>query len=166
MPGLADKLRPPEMRKLKKAKDFWSAVVDYTPVENIYIPGQMMTTADLSLDHFVPWSFVAHDELWNLVPTTKAINSSKSNDLPNWEVFFPKLVETEYKAYQSIWEADKIHELFDKCAKEHVNSNEAMTGLYRQGITKDEYVEHLVNLLWPTYQAARNQGFTEWHAGR
>ena len=162
VPGLADKIRSPEMRKLKKAKDFWSAVVDYTPVENIYIPGQMMTTTDLSLDHFVPWSFVAHDELWNLVPTTKAINSSKSNDLPNWEVFFPKLVETEYKAYLSIWEAEKIHDLFDKCAKEHVNSNEAMTGLYRRGITKDEYVDHLVNLLWPTYQAAKNQGFTEW----
>ena len=165
VPGLADKIRPPEVRKLKKAKDFWSAVVDYTPVENIYIPGQMMSTSDLSLDHFVPWSFVAHDELWNLVPTTKTINSSKSNDLPNWEVFFPKLVEIEYKAYQSIWEADKIHELFDRCAKEHVNSNEAMTGLYRKGITKDEYVVHLVNLLWPTYQAAKNQGFTEWHLG-
>ena len=163
VPGLADKIRAPEMRKLKKAKDFWSAVVDYTPVENIYIPGQIMSTEDLSLDHFVPWSFVAHDELWNLVPTTKAINSSKSNDLPNWETFFPKLAVTEYKAYQSIWAADKIHDLFDKCAKEHVNSNEAMTGLYRQGIKRDEFVHHLVNLLWPTYQAAKNQGFTEWH---
>jgi len=165
VPGLADKIRPPEMRKLKKAKEFWSAVVDYTPVENIYIPGQIMTTEDLSLDHFVPWSFVAHDELWNLVPTTKAINSSKSNDLPNWETFFPKLVDTEYKAYQAIWAADKIHDLFDKCAKEHVNSNEAITGLYRQGISREEYVKHLVNLLWPMYQAAKNQGFTEWCPG-
>lgn len=163
VPGLADKIRPPEMRKLKKAKDFWAAVVDFKPVQNIYIPGQIMSTEDLSLDHFVPWSFVAHDELWNLVPTTRAINSSKSNDLPNWEVFFPKLAVTEYQAYQSIWEADKIHDLFDKCAKEHVNSNEAMTGLYRQGIGQDEFIHHLVNLLWPTYQAAKNQGFTEWH---
>ena len=165
VPGLADKIRPPEMRKLKKAKDFWSSVVEYTLIENIYIPGQIMTTDDLSLDHFVPWSYVAHDELWNLVPTTRAINSSKSNDLPNWDVFFPKLAETEYRAYESIWAAERIHDLFDKCAREHVNSNEAMTGLYRQGIRWDDFRQHLGNLLWPTYQAAKNQGFTEWNPG-
>lgn len=163
VPGLADKIRAPEMRKLKKAKDFWNAVVEYTPVENIYLPGQTMTTEDLSLDHFVPWSYVAHDELWNLVPTTRAVNSSKSNDLPNWDTFYPKLAEAEYTAYQAIWNADRIHELFDKCAKEHVNSSEAMTGLYRQGIQRNEFEHHLFNLLWPTYQAAKNQGFTEWH---
>lgn len=163
VPGLADKIRPPEMRKLKKAKDFWSAVVDYTPVENIYIPGQIMTTHDLSMDHFVPWSYVAHDELWNLVPTTKAINSSKSNDLPNWDAFFPKLAETEYVAYQSIWANDNIHDLYKKCEKEHVNSNEAIMGLYQPGIQKIDFKQHLFNLLWPTYIAAKNQGFTEWH---
>lgn len=163
VPGLADKIRAPEMRKLKKAKDFWNAVVEYTPIENIYLPGQTMTTEDLSLDHFVPWSYVAHDELWNLVPTTRAVNSSKSNDLPNWDTFYPKLAEAEYTAYQAIWNADRIHELFDKCAKEHVNSSEAMTGLYRQGIQRNEFEHHLFNLLWPTYQAAKNQGFTEWH---
>ena len=53
--------------------------------------------------------------------------------------------------------------MFDKCAKEHVNSSEAMTGLYRQGIQRNEFEHHLFNLLWPTYQAAKNQGFTEWH---
>ena len=163
VPGLADKIRAPELRKLKKAKDFWAAVVDYEPIENIYIPGQIMTTDDLSLDHFVPWSFVAHDELWNLVPTTRSINSSKSNDLPNWGAFFPKLAETEYKAYQAIWAAEKIHDLFDKCAREHVNSAEALTGLYQPGIQKIDFAMHLTNLLWPTYQAAKNQGFTEWH---
>lgn len=163
VPGLADKIRAPEIRKLKKAKDFWSAVIDFTPVENIYIPGRIMTTEDLSLDHFVPWSFVAHDELWNLVPTTKAINSSKNNDLPNWETYFPKLAEAEYKAYQSIWAADNIHDLFKKCEKEHVNSNEAMMGLYQQNIQRNDFIQHLDNLLRPTYQAAKNQGFTEWH---
>ncbi|MBE5919975.1 MAG: hypothetical protein E7272_09045 [Pseudobutyrivibrio ruminis] len=25
---------------------------------------------DISIDHFVPWSYVAHDEMWNLNPTT------------------------------------------------------------------------------------------------
>ncbi|MDY5576621.1 MAG: HNH endonuclease domain-containing protein [Lachnospiraceae bacterium] len=40
-----------------------------------------MTENDISIDHFVPWSYVAHDEMWNLNPTTKSINSSKRNNL-------------------------------------------------------------------------------------
>ena len=161
VPGLADKIRAPEMRKLKKAKDFWNAVVTITPIRNIYADG-LMTPEDLSLDHFVPWSYVAHDELWNLVPTTKAVNSSKNNDLPNWDMYFPKLCQVEYSAYQAIWQNDHIHTLFEKCKKEHVNSNEALMGLYQENIPEADYRVHLDNLLRPTYQAAKNQGFTEW----
>ena len=98
-----------------------------------------MTPEDLSLDHFVPWSYVAHDELWNLVPTTKAVNSSKSNDLPNWDIYFPKLCRVEYSAYQSIWQNDHVHMLFEKCKKEHVNSNEALIGLYQENIPEADY---------------------------
>ena len=162
VPGLADKIRAPEVRKLRKAISFWKAVVEITPIRNIYADG-LMTTEDLSLDHFVPWSFVAHDELWNLVPTTKAINSSKSNDLPNWDLFFPRLCQVEYSAYQAIWQNEHIHRLFENCSKEHVNSNEAMMGLYQRNIPEADYRIHLDNLLRPTYQAAKNQGFTEWN---
>ena len=162
VPGLADKIRAPEARKLRKAISFWKAVVEITPIRNIYTEG-IMTTEDLSLDHFVPWSFVAHDELWNLVPTTRAINSSKSNDLPNWDLFFPRLCQVEYSAYQMIWQNEHIHRLFETCSKEHVNSNEAMMGLYQRNIPETDYRIHLDNLLRPTYQAAKNQGFTEWN---
>ena len=34
------------------------------------------------VDHFIPWSFVMNDELWNLMPMDSALNSSKSNRLP------------------------------------------------------------------------------------
>ena len=162
VPGLADKIRAPEARKLKKAKDFWNAVVTVAPIRNIYADG-LMTPEDLSLDHFVPWSFVAHDELWNLVPTTKAVNSSKSNDLPNWDRYFPGLCQVEYEAYRTIWQYDQVHTLFEKCIREHVNSNDAMMGLYQRNIPEPDYRTHLENLLRPTWQAAKNQGFTEWN---
>ncbi len=162
VPGLADKIRAPEVRKLKKAKDFWNAVVSVTPIQNIYAEG-IMTPEDLSLDHFVPWSFVAHDELWNLVPTTKAVNSSKSNDLPRWDLFFPKLCRVEYSAYGTIWRNEQVRTLFEKCKKEHVNSTEALMGLYQENISEEDYRIHLDNLLRPAYQAAKNQGFTEWN---
>lgn len=58
--------------------------------------GNILTEKDISIDHFVPWSYVAHDEMWNLNPTTKSINSSKSNNLPDWDTYFNKLARQEY----------------------------------------------------------------------
>jgi hypothetical protein len=33
--------------------------------------------------HYLPWSFVAHDRLWNLVPVPRAINSAKGASIPD-----------------------------------------------------------------------------------
>ncbi|MBK5968358.1 MULTISPECIES: HNH endonuclease domain-containing protein [Thiorhodovibrio] len=32
--------------------------------------------------HHLPWSFVVHDQLWNLIPVPPSVNSAKSNRLP------------------------------------------------------------------------------------
>lgn len=163
VPGISNKLSPPAERKLDKAKKFWKSVIEYKPILNIYAEGtQWMNVSDISLDHFVPWSYVAHDELWNLVPTTKSLNSSKSNSLPNWERFFPLLAEVEFCSYQAIWESEMIHTIFDKCCAEHVNSSEAINGLYIPGITKVDFTAHLEEIIRPTYNSARNLGFGEW----
>ena len=37
---------------------------------------------EISIDHVIPWSFMYSDDIWNLVITSKTINSSKSNSLP------------------------------------------------------------------------------------
>ena len=52
-----------------------------------------------SIDHYLPWSFVAHNEPWNLVPvsTNKTnINSSKGNALPS-EIYLPKFLIAQEK---------------------------------------------------------------------
>lgn len=165
IPGIACKLAPPGERKLEKAKDFWKSVIGYTQIANIYdFSGPDMTTQDVSIDHFVPWSFVAHDELWNLVPTTKSLNSSKSNNLPCWDVYFPHLCDIEYASYSAIWQSDRIHSTFDKCAQEHVNTDDARMKLYEPGLDKEVFSAHLKEILLPSYKAAQNIGFLEWSA--
>ncbi len=37
---------------------------------------------DWDVDHFLPWSFVLEDRLWNLVPSCKDCNSNKSDGVP------------------------------------------------------------------------------------
>ena len=41
---------------------------------------------DISIDHVIPWSFMYSDDIWNLVITSKSINSSKSNSIPSEDI--------------------------------------------------------------------------------
>ena len=70
----------------------------------IYGDGEL-TDKDISIDHFVPWSYVANDEIWNLHPTTRSINSAKSNNLSRAE-FGGRLSEIVLPVYQSAKSAE------------------------------------------------------------
>ena len=124
--------------------------------------GVELTTADISIDHFVPWSYVAHDELWNLSPTTKSINSSKSNHLPDWDRYFDRLCKLEYEAYSLIWKYEHVHKAFQRCAKEHINSVDVLHKLYRRGLREQEFDGMLQEIIQPVYSAASNLGFDRW----
>ena len=113
----------------------------------------------------MPWSYVAHDEFWNLHPTTKSINSSKSNNLPDWDVYFPKLCGLEYLSYQMMNKYDKVHDAFEKCAKEHLNSMEIRGRIYRPNLTHAEFANVLEEVVRPVYLSAKNCGFRNWVYG-
>lgn len=161
IPGIVNKLNPPKERKLERVNKYWKLICDVVSCKDIYTD-IVLEPKGIAIDHFVPWSYVAHDELWNLNPTTIKVNSQKSNNLPVWKVYFPKLCNIQYLAYESVWKYEKIQEVFQHCRKEHVNSNEAWMHLYRRGLTKEEYVKNLEEILLPVYQSAYNMGFKEW----
>ena len=58
VPGIINKLQPPQERKLEKVKRFWAAVSEVTPVRDIYADEQMQGKG-MSIDHFVPFSKAA-----------------------------------------------------------------------------------------------------------
>lgn len=117
---------------------------------------------NISIDHFVPWSYVAHDELWNLTPTTRSINSSKSNSLPDWNSYFPMLCKSEYLSYEMMWKYPKIHEAFENCARDHLNNQEIRHKLYQQGLSEREFSGRLEEVILPVYQSAKSMGFPNW----
>lgn len=161
VPGIADKLEPPQSRKLNDIITYWRMILAVQPVREIY-SDTLLTAGDISIDHFVPWSYVAHDELWNLSPTTQSINSSKSNNLPNWDTYFNKLVKLEYQSYKLIWEKDMIHKEFEKVAKNHVNSDDVWYRLYRENVELNEFAGELQTVLLPVYKSAERCGFRDW----
>ena len=161
VPGIADKIYPPQERKLTAATGYWKYLITSGNVRDIYT-GELLTTKDLSIDHFVPWSYVASDELWNLIPTTRSVNSKKSNNLPKWDVYFTLLANTEFDAYLAVSADAKAKQLFEKCAKENINNEDIRYRLYRQEQNKESFTRQLEEILLPIYDSAKNMGFKEW----
>ena len=164
VPGIADKLYPPQERKLEKVKKYWKLILTLHPVHEIYNDIEL-DGKDLSIDHFVPWSYVAHDEFWNLHPTTRKINSRKSNNLPDWNTYFPRFCEQEFFSYEMMWRYDSVREEFEKCAKEHLNNEDVKRRVYREGLTLSEFSASLEEVIQPIYQSAKNCGFRNWIYG-
>ncbi len=161
VPGVIDKLCPPKERDLADIQKYWKLIMTVSPVVEIYGGGEL-TEEDISIDHFVPWSYVANDEIWNLHPTTKSINSAKSNFLPRWDAYFGKLSGLEYMSYQLMWEHDRIRKEFEKVKKKHLNSPVVEGRLYAPGLDREEFGGRLSEIVLPVYQSARSAGFREW----
>lgn len=101
IPNIANKLIRPEVREsLAPKTKFWNIVIDKGgPIKCIYT-GKLLGKKDFQLDHFIPWSFVSHNQNWNLVPADGSINSSKSNRIPDLQLYLPKLAKIQHKALQ------------------------------------------------------------------
>lgn len=157
-PGLIYKLFAPTKREsLFRQSAYWKIVLGNTDFYCIY-SGQRVNPDEFSLDHYLPWSFVAHDQLWNLIPTTPEINSSKSNNLPSPD-FFHSFVERQHlglgicreKMPQKEWEKtieDYIEDLKIHNQEDLLNL-EKLTNAYA----------HVVK---PLMTLATNQGFKVW----
>ena len=161
VPGISDKLYPPRERKLEKVKKYWKLLSELAPIHEIYGENRL-APENISIDHFVPWSYVAHDEFWNLHPTTRAINSSKSNHLPEWELYFPRFAGLEYLSYQMMWKYEAVRNEFKKCAREHLNNPEIGHRLYREGLGAEEFTQKLREVVYPIYCSAKTCGFSSW----
>ena len=161
VPGIANKIYPPQERKLTAVTRYWKYMIQKQPMMDIYT-GDLLDTKGLSIDHFVPWSYVASDELWNLIPTAKSVNSSRSNNLPDWNRYFGRLAKAEYEAYLLVDSDAKARELFEKCLKENLNNDEIRYRLYKSGQTQEFFTNQLEEILLPIYDSARNMGFREW----
>ena len=161
VPGIVDKLYPPQERKLEKVKKYWKLLLEIHPMREIYGHNEL-NGQNISIDHFVPWSYVAHDEFWNLHPTTKSINSSKSNYLPDWDTYFPQLVKLDYASYEMMWKNELLLASFKKCAKEHLNNSDIQRKIYREGLQFEQFSNALEEVIRPVYQYAKNCGFRNW----
>ncbi|MBI3303450.1 MAG: hypothetical protein HYZ72_15410 [Deltaproteobacteria bacterium] len=156
VPGVVNKLRAPTMRQLTAARDFWRFVrSDFEKAgktaqfKDIYSERQL--TDSFSIDHFLPWSFVVHDLLWNLTPVEPATNSSKNDLLPALDLYLPRLAKLHFSAIEAAKRRPKFLEDYIDCFKQDTAS------LLAQG--ENEFVARYREVIVPQVQIAINQGF-------
>ncbi len=166
VPGLVYKLAPMDdkMRKLNYVRKLWEGVLELREVRDVFT-GEAVQPGQYDVDHFIPWSFVMNDELWNLMPMDSSLNSSKSNRLPKWDPFFKKFAKNQYLLYGLIHEKEGIRKLYESCYRDNLHSIWASQELYLRGNTEDEFYNILEKNMHPLYDSARRQGYEEWKWG-
>lgn len=171
VPGIIYKICPEnvELRKLDQVRTLWRATVEVTgqPIKEIYT-GEEIPLATLSIDHFVPRSYISNDELWNLIPMSKNLNSRKNNRLPSWNEFFKPFARYQFYLYSLIFPLDLekksqiLIDCFEKCRKNNVNAIWASESLYIPGNSDIQFINILNHNLRPIYESARLQGYDTW----
>jgi 5-methylcytosine-specific restriction endonuclease McrA len=90
VPDIPNKLIKPAVRNslTQQRTQFWDLVLkELGSVKCIYT-GEKLVVGKYAVEHFIPYSFVSHDLIWNLIPADKSFNSSKSDKLPPLEKYF------------------------------------------------------------------------------
>ena len=131
-------------------------------VHNCFYCGKPLRPDRIDVDHFIPWSYVANDELWNLIPMDENLNSSKNNKLPDWDAYYKKFCDNQYILNETIQTNEKAREKFEKCKQHNLNSIWPLEELYIQKIEKERFFNVLYGRLHPIYESAMTQGYDIW----
>jgi hypothetical protein len=153
VPGIPNKLFAPEKRNLALAKSFWSVV---GPTQCIYT-GKMVQSEGADLDHFLPWSFVAHDLLWNIIPVDSTANRAKSDSLPSLKKYLLPFATKQYAALQkvSLMKGEKTTKLIE----DYQILVTGQAGLDILDTDELTFTGILERTLKPQYEIAANMGF-------
>lgn len=157
VPNIPNKLIKPATRNnMNKQHRYWDFVMQHGAGMRCIYTGAELSPGHYDLDHFIPWSFVSHDLLWNLIPADGSVNSSKSNRLPALEKYLSKFAMLQQEAVRIALAND---------FRDNVMEDYLSLGCSLQELAAMDEA-HLYDCFHRTYapldQIAQNMGFEEW----
>ena len=84
-PSLYEKLKFPDVKRnsLEPVRKFWKKIIkNYPNKVKCIFSNETLNLDNFEIDHFIPWSYLGHDEIWNLIPVFNKVNLKKKNQLP------------------------------------------------------------------------------------
>jgi len=163
VPGLIYKLDrlDEKMRKLSHVRKLWDGILDIRDIRDVFTD-ESIVRSQYDVDHFIPWSFVMNDELWNLMPMDSSLNSAKNNRLPDWDDFFIRFAKNQFVMYELVHEMEGIRKLYEACYRDNLHSIWANRELYIKGNSDIEFYNILEKNMRPVYDSAKRQGYDVW----
>lgn len=160
VPAIAMKLEPPMDRKLSAQTTIWKKIIKEKGIKDLYTglefsPDNCSTYGNISIDHFVPWSFVLHDQMWNLIPTFKNINSKKSDSLLQFNYYKEDLCAMQYEAFSYVVEKNKKDEIEEY--RNFLRIPDARAFLEERNF--ENFAKRYEDGIVPILNIAHNQGF-------
>ena len=157
VPAIPAKLiRPDTRNSLIKQHNYWDMVMTINgPIHCIYTD-QILYPKEYDLDHFIPWSFVCHDLLWNLIPSNGSINSSKCDKLPDLNHYLPKLAALQHHSLKAMLNANKEPKIMEDFVSLGYTAKDLAA------MSEDGFRELFEKTFNPLYQIALNMGFETW----
>lgn len=160
VPAIAMKLEAPKETNIREQTKIWKAVINQKHIKDLYTGLDFTNTnykehGVLSIDHFIPWSFVLHDQMWNLVPTFKNINSKKSDNLLPYDSYIDKFCEIEYEVFNYVVNENRKNQIDEYI--EVLKIQNAKKFIYEK--RKEEFVKKPKQEIETVYGVAVNQWF-------
>lgn len=149
VPDIPNKLIKPATRNgLTKQKTyFWDIVLKELGYINCIYTGKELTIGNYAIEHFIPYSFVSHDLIWNLIPADKSFNSSKSNKLPILDKHFESFFSIQKTAFEIVSKSSPRNKLLEDYFTIFPN--------LQKGLSQDKFKE----IIRPLVLIASNNGF-------
>jgi len=157
VPDVPSKLIKPIQRDaLTNQRKFWNDFIEINGSIQCIYTGKTLYKKEFDLDHFVPWSFVSHNLLWNLLPADASINSSKSNNLPPLDIYLRPFAQMHQKAIRTIFPINQNNKLFE----DYFSIYDSVSELVR--MSEDDFLRVYQKTFSPLVQIAENMGFKYW----
>ena len=154
--NISVRLWRPKSRKLVLPTKLWKSYIkDKSNYSSVFSDLSFSDFNTLSLDHYLPWSYITHDKLWNLHPVENSVNSSKSNSL----------ADNKYLEKFSLLQYDFMHYVGNNFEKELLDYDLLFNTNNRTvlSIPQARFVSEFKGKLESHIQIASNMGFrTNW----
>jgi hypothetical protein len=148
-PNIGRKLfRPIRSGLIKQKRTFWDLAILNQEQFNCIYTGNSIQIHRYDLDHFIPYAWVSHDLVWNLIPSDPSINNSKRDRIPRLGTYLKQYYEHHKKAVSII--------------KGRQPTNKLLSDYYTIFSTLDFTEGQFANVLTPIIETALLNGFEEW----
>jgi diadenosine tetraphosphate (Ap4A) HIT family hydrolase len=114
VPDIPNKLIKPAARNslTKQRKEFWDIVIDKNGPQHCIYTRKPLYKDDYAVEHFIPYAFVSHDLIWNLIPADKSFNSSKGDRIPPFDIYFDDFFQMQIMGIDTVRKAKPIFDKF------------------------------------------------------